>query len=290
MKFRTTALAVAIAGIAAAPIASAETVLSGIVEVGFSGSDADDDPTTTDVDEGGLAVAAGDVFAGITSNHTMNSGLNAYGSLRYDLNGLSGAAFSDADSVYVGIKGGFGDVRLGEVPNAIEYGQVAGDLNDIEGAVNGGLSYTGSFGPVGLGLSFSPENNQDSFGAGVKFNFGGFAIGVGAGSTAEVDKLSAGASFSYAGASIAAHMTNASADAGDADNIAVKVGYAISGVSIGVTAHMSDEADFDTKLRLDLGYDLGGNMNLNSRINSNTGAAGGGDDSMDWRIRLSKSF
>ncbi|MFK7893735.1 MAG: hypothetical protein AB8B63_23160, partial [Granulosicoccus sp.] len=31
------------------------------------------------------------------------------------------------DNVYVGIKGGFGDFRIGEIPLAVEYGQVAND-------------------------------------------------------------------------------------------------------------------------------------------------------------------
>lgn len=291
MRFRITALAVAIAGIAAAPIASAETTLSGAVQLQLKGSDADDDQATPE-DESDIRFAAGDVMAGVTSSHTMNSGLTAYGSLRYDLNSLStqdgGGGISD--NVYVGVKGGFGDVRWGEVPSAIEYGQVAGDLNDIEGAVNGGLSYTGAFGPVGLGLVFAPGENEDTAGIGVKFNMAGFAVGVGAGTTNEVDKISAGASFGYAGASIAAHFTQADAGGAESDNIGVKVGYAISGVSINVTAHMSDEANFDTKLRLDLAYDLGGNMELSSRINSNTGGAAGAADASDWRIQMSKSF
>lgn len=289
MKFRITALAVAIAGIAAAPIASAETTLNGVVEIRIAGSDADDDPTTPG-DESDIRFDNGDVLFGITSNHTMNNGLNAYGSLRHDIDNLSNDGIGNSDSVYVGIKGGFGDVRWGEIPNAIEYGQVANDLNDIEGEINGGLSYTGAFGPVGLGVSFSPGENSDSVGVGAKFNLGGFAVGVGAGTTNEVDKLSAGASFSYAGASIAAHITSADDDGAEADNVAVKIGYGISGVSIALSMHASDEADFENKLRLDLGYQLGGNMFLSSRINSNTDSTVGGDDAMDWRIQLSKSF
>ena len=53
MKFTKTAVAVAIAGIAALPmVASADTTLSGILELQVQGTDVDDDPTTPGVDEG----------------------------------------------------------------------------------------------------------------------------------------------------------------------------------------------------------------------------------------------
>ena len=127
MKFTKTAVAVAIAGIAAAPmIASADTTLSGIVEINVNGSDVDGD-------DGDARVGTGDVLFGIVSEHEMDNGLTGYGSLRLDLDRLSnggdraatlgGGADDDgvktlgsADSVYTGIKGGFGDFRIGEIP------------------------------------------------------------------------------------------------------------------------------------------------------------------------------
>jgi len=112
MKFTKTAVALVIAGIAAAPmIASADTTLSGTVAIKLAGDDSDD---------GDVAFAADDVLMGVVSEHELNSGLTGYGSLRYDLNAFSGAGTAESDNVYVGIKGGFGDVRIGEVPVAAE--------------------------------------------------------------------------------------------------------------------------------------------------------------------------
>ena len=166
MKFTKTAVAVAIAGFAAAPtIASADTTLSGVVEINFFGSDADNNE---------VAVGVGDVLFGIASEHELNNGLTGYGNIRIDLDRLSNDGAIDvendplseeddqtigsagtADSIFVGIKGGFGNVRLGEIPLTVEYGQVANDIFDVGAEINGGLSYEGNFGPVGLGLNFS---------------------------------------------------------------------------------------------------------------------------------------
>ncbi len=208
MKFNKTVLAVAVAGIAAAPMmANASTTLSGAVQVQIQGSD-DDSPTTNVNGEDGFEVgepriAAGDVLMGVAASQALNSGLTGYGSLRYDLDTLSGGGPVSADSVYVGIRGGFGDVRFGEVGNPGEYGQVAGDLHDMGATINQGISYIGSFGGATVGVAFSPATNQDILGLGAKFSIGGFAVGVGMQDFDESVNISVGASFSFAGASIA---------------------------------------------------------------------------------------
>ncbi len=131
MKFTKTAVALAVAAVACAPMmASATTTLSGLVQVKIQGNDEDGDA-------GDPNIAAGDVLFGITSEHTMNNGLTGYGSLRLDLDRLSNQTNDDgektagsADSVYAGVKGGFGDLRFGEIPLGIEYGQFANDIYD----------------------------------------------------------------------------------------------------------------------------------------------------------------
>lgn len=289
MKFTKTLVAVAIAGIAATPmIASADTTLSGTVAIMLAGNDGDD---------GDVRVAVDDVMVGVVSTHEMNNGLDAYGSLRIDLNSLSGAdaGGGKADNVYVGIKGGFGDLRLGEVANAAEYGQVANDLHDIDGNSNGGISYTGTFGPATIGADWSPANNDDRIAVGAKFSLGGFAIGVGGATQDDTTKVSAGASFSLAGASVAVHYWVRQPDGSDVEPsaVAVKVGYGIGGVAAAVTYSQGTDipADHETKIRLDLSYGLGGGMTVSSRINANsdhTDAAT--DDVVDYRLMFSKSF
>ena len=305
MKFTKTAVALAIAGIAAAPmIASADTTLSGLVQIKVQGSDADDDATTP-TKEGDIQVAAGDVLFGIVTNHEMSSGLTGYGSLRADIDSLSNEGVADADSVYVGMKGGFGDIRFGEIPVAVEYGQVANDIFDISGEINGGLSYVGGFGPVGLIANYSPENNSEVFGLGAKVGLGGFNLGVGfqdgrigdqvAGADSETGaSYSVGGSFAIAGVSLAAHYWEKETSANDSDeSISVVAGYGIGGFSGKVTfatLEGSEAGGADQEaLRLDLQYDLGGGTEISTRITDLTDNAGNADLA-DWRIQLTKFF
>ena len=75
--------------------------------------------------------------------------------------GLVGDA-ATGDNIHVGIRGDFGDVRIGEVPDATGFGQVAGDVggaqisSDIDGE-DFGISYT-----CLLYTSPSPRDRQKS--------------------------------------------------------------------------------------------------------------------------------
>ncbi|MFK8077069.1 MAG: porin [Granulosicoccus sp.] len=292
MKFTKTAIAVAIAGLAATPMmAAADTTLSGLVEIRLSAV-GDDDAATTDTDESAPEIGTGDVLFGITSSHELNSGLTGYSSIRLDLNNLSNEGAAQADSVYAGIKGGFGDIRVGEVPNAVEYGQKSTDIFDVAGEVNGGISYTGSFGPATVGLQFSPEENQDMVGVGAKFSVGGFGIGLGAENRNELAAAAAGVSFAFSGASIGAHFwtKEQAGTAGDQTSFAVNAGYGAGAFSgnLTFTALETDGGADQSAVRLDLKYNLGGSTTINSRIQSNS--VDGGDDTSAWRIQLSKAF
>lgn len=289
MKFKKTALAVALAGMAATPFAQADVTLSGYIGVILGGSDAETtDPVTGEVDDsvGDITMSSDDSTINASATHTMNNGLTAYGNYRLD-SGLTGSTPA-GDNVWVGIKGGFGDIRLGEVPDAVEYGQVAGDILTDIGGENAGISYTGAFGPVTLGVNWSPQNNSDRTSAGIKFSLGGFNIGLGASDLDGQSLASAGASFSYAGASIALALK----DFDGSESVGFKVGYGISGVSIGVTYEAIQDGadDGDNKIRLDLGYDLGGGMNISSRFNVFTDDSNGDNDVTDYRVLLAKSF
>ena len=304
MQFRKTAVAVAIAGIAAGSpqIASADTVLSGVVEININGSD--DDTLSVDEDgaplvdangdetgqeDGDLNIQGGDVLAGIIFSHNLSLGATGYGSFRFDSEGLSGNNVT-SDNVYVGIRGRFGDFRFGEIPYAGEYGQLAGDLFDPTDNANGGISYTGVFGPVVLGLDFSPESNEDSLSAGIRFNFAGLSFGVGAGEISSLANFSAGASYGIAGFSISAHFQSQEGAAGvdDTEIVAVQLGYAIQSLSFGLTyQEQEDEVETQEATRFDVGLGLGGGMTVSARININESQ---GDDPDDFRVQLAKTF
>jgi len=295
MKLNKTVLAVAIAGIAAAPMmASATTTLGGVVQVRISGSDSELEHINTNGDDfeaGEARVTPGDVRMSFAGSHAMNNGLTGYGSMRLNLDSLSGQVDENGDrlpvktdQVWVGIKGGFGDFRMGEVPNAGEYGQGI-DLHDMGVDVNQGLGYTGTFGGATVGVSYSPARNMDLIAAGAKFSWNGLGLGIGMQDLDEATNVGATASFAYAGASIALQFGQIGA-ADDDTVVAAKVGYSISGVSLALTFSQQQDAE-DTKIRFDAGYDLGGGLGISTRINQrdNDGA-----DSSDWRIQLAKSF
>lgn len=312
MKFQKTLVAVAIAGIAAVPmVASADTTLSGVVEINLFGDDADDNE---------LAVGVGDVLFGINAEHELNSGLTGYGNLRIDLDRLSNDGAEDlvndpldeeddvtvgsagtADAVFAGIKGGFGDFRIGEIPLAVEFGQKANDLFDVGAEINGGLSYTGNFGPVGIGLNYSPPGNDDGedgsqdaiTGAGIKFGLAGFSIGAGFEDRNELTNSAVGASFGFAGASVAAHFWSQEEGAGDGDleSVAIRVAYAIAGFDAALTfATQEDDGGTDEEsVRLDVGYQLGGGTYASARVTTETDNVAN-DDLTSYRVQLAKSF
>ena len=328
MKFQKTLVAVAIAGIAAVPVvASADTTISGIIEMQVSGNDQDLDDGLSDP-----TVTAGDVLLGLQAEQELNNGLTGYGSLRLDLDSLSNAN-SEAvvstpegletdnsvsfggpsnDNIYTGIKGGFGDVRIGEVPLAVEVGQVANDIFDVGDEISGGLSYVGAFGPVGLTANYSPENNQDAAGVGASFSLAGFNIGVGfesrgiAADGDENEALAVGGSFALAGASIGVHYWTRDLRDGveDAEGFAIKADYGFLGATASITfATLEGDTatgDVDANdIRLDLIYDLGGGTEISTRIDFITvdDDAGGGftiegsnEDQVRYRVQLAKLF
>jgi len=297
MKLTKTVLAVAIAGIAATPMmASATTTLSGAVQLRFSGSDDETDFTNSastpedGFEEGEARITTGDVLIGVNASQALNSGLTGYGSLRIDLDDFSGGTGFSGDNVYIGVKGGFGDLRIGEVANPGEYGQLLDIVNDMGTTINQGVGYVGSFGGATIGASFSPAPNQDLFGVGVKFAIGGFSIGAGLQNEDELNNISAQAGFAFAGASVGLGFAQLEEGFGTEDETAIsaKVGYSIAGVSLALSFQQEQESE-DAVVRLDAGYGLGGGMDVSTRINSFSGADDSAD-ATDWRIQFAKSF
>ena len=233
MKFRKTAVAVALASMAAAPLAQADVTLSGYIGIILEGSDFED-PVTGDDSAGDLEFTSDDSSLNIAASAPMFGGLTAYGNYRLD-SGLTGSTPA-GDNVWIGFRGGFGDVRIGEVPDATEFGQVANDaLFDI-GGEDAGISYTGVFGPVTFGANWSPQNNSDRTAVGVKFGAFGFGIGIGVADLDGLTQSSVGASFGIAGFSIAGAFKDFD---NDFESIGVQIGYGFAGVSLSCLLYTS---------------------------------------------------
>ncbi len=313
MKHTKTAAALALAGIAASPLAQAEgttVTLSGQVAIGILASDAEDvdainegDPIGVDANGDTIFATAADVVSAarpgdptvfgddsiinVKATGTLNNGLEGYANYRTDL-GLVGDV-ATGDNIHLGIKGDFGDIRVGEVPDAIGYGQLAGDpLADIDGE-NFGISYTGTFGGLTFGANASPSGSSDRYGVGVKFSAAGFGIGIGVGTDDDRDELSVGASYSIAGVSLAVAFKDF--DLGR-ETIGAKASYGWGDFSAGITfeGEAGDVDDGDALLRFDLGYDLGNGMNISTRLNSFTDDSDSSGDLLDYRLLLTKAF
>ncbi|MFK7890402.1 MAG: hypothetical protein AB8B63_06270, partial [Granulosicoccus sp.] len=117
----------------------------------------------------------------------------------------------------------------------------------------------------------------------------------------ESQNISAGATFTFAGASIAAHywtkevdLDNGGVTNEETEGFAIQGGYGFGGVAAKLTFATIESANNDTvdgnKIRLDLGYDLGGGLNASTRITATTDDSEGGEDLTEWRVQLAKSF
>jgi len=289
MKYTKTAAALALAGIAAAPLAQAEpaVTLSGSVGINLASDDSDatDGKWNFNGDDSTLNIAATD---------TLSNGWEGYANYRLD-SALSGSGTA-GDSIHIGVKGDFGDIRIGEVASALEYGQMAGDiLTDIgktewdtgesSGAVDAGVSYTNTFGGTTVGLAWSPGGNQDRLEAGVKFSAAGFGIGLGFGqvdNSATTDdtetRMSVGASYAIGGVTVAAALK----DFDGFETIGAKLSGTAGDIGWGLTYEANQDTD-DDKIRLDASYGLGGGWGVSTRINVT-------DPKTDYRLQFSKSF
>ncbi len=299
MKYTKTAAALALAGITAAPLAQAEptVTLSGSVGINLASDDSDatDGEWNFNGDDSTLNIAATD---------TLSNGLTGYANYRLD-SALSGSS-TGGDSIHIGVKGDFGDIRIGEVDNAIEYGQVAGDiLRDVGVGQDAGVSYTGTFGNFGVGLNWSPGGNHSTIGGGVKFNAAGFGIGIGVGAQGKEDHpaMSVGASYGIGGITAAVAFksyeetvtvdavtdevtgvtTPESSSLAERESIGLKLSGSWNDIGLGLT-YEADQGDGDAdKIRLDASYGLGGGWGTSARVDVT-------DDKTDYRVQFSKSF
>jgi len=313
MKYTKSAAALALAGIAVTPLAQAQTTvtLAGQVAIGILGSDVDDidaidigDPIG--VDENGLTIFADeddvvaaaqpgdltlfgdDAIVAVSAETEFGNGLTAYSNWRADFS-LTGSP-AGGDDIHVGIRGDFGDFRIGEVPDATGFGQINDILSgsDIDGE-DTGLSYTGSFGGFTVGVNWSPEGSSDRVAGGVKFDFAGFGIGVGVGEDGDNSEFSVGATYSIAGVSLGASFK-------DLDNefevLGLEASYGINkwSFNIGFEGSLGDFNEDDTVVRFNAGYDIIDNLNLSGRINIFTDDDDDDGDVVDYRLLLQKTF
>ena len=166
--FKKTLIAMAVASVVAAPIASADVKISGVVEQTF-----------TDTDNSGEGYTASTFnMLNITASEDLGNGMSAFAKLNHLTKTGLQSTQTDGDQV-VGISGGFGTIVAGTMEDFTEgklaammsmEGTTANELSGNAGRTQGGLAYV------------SPTMN------GLHFGIAGYA-GTGAADTSNFDAV-----------------------------------------------------------------------------------------------------
>jgi len=152
---KKTLIAMAVAGVVAAPIASADVAVSGKVEQNFTWTDS----STSASDE---MVGGSDVLLVFKASEDLGNGLSAFADIRSDYDGDAGA--QNTLDTKVGLTGGFGTVVVGRMEDFSE-GKVL-SMVDVFG------------GGTGVELGGDNATRQDNGFAYVSPSFSGLTIGV----------------------------------------------------------------------------------------------------------------
>ncbi len=186
MKFNTTAIAIAVAGTIAAPVAvqaDANEVYAS-ARIGIWNVDND----TTDVSD--LEISSFDSNFGMTGETDLGNGMTGFG--RYEWN-VDENDFSIRHR-YVGLKGDFGSVLLGQTYHTF-YNYVVGPLDnpwwhsgytmiDYRSRDDQGITYTGGTGNINFGataffIADGEETAPDAFELGASFALDDSTIALG---------------------------------------------------------------------------------------------------------------
>jgi predicted porin len=188
MKLRTTAIAMAVAGIVAAPVA----VQAGADEVYASarvGLKYTDTEGTADFDVKSFASRFG-----MRGETDLGNGMTGFGRYEFGVNSAeSGSNTITSRHVYVGLKGDFGSVLVGQTYHTF-YNFVVGPLDnpwwhstgtmvEAVGRTPGAITYAGGAGAVNFGATVhffgdDEETAPDAMELGASFAVGDSTIGV----------------------------------------------------------------------------------------------------------------
>lgn len=210
MKFKTSAIALAVAGVVATPMAAQADIYAS-VRVGVE-----------NVDNKGVSDFRMRSFGsrfGARSETDLGNGMTGFGRYEWDVDfadhnedvNTAPTAAGDKDDIdirhrYVGIKGGFGSLTIGQTYHTF-YNHVVGPndnpwwgsgyaMVNYNGRQDGGVAFAGSSGDITFGatayfLREADEDAIDELEAGLSFGIGDMTLGV-AVQTTETTQGSAG--------------------------------------------------------------------------------------------------
>jgi predicted porin len=220
MKFKTTAIAMAVAGSVAAPVA---------VQAGADELYASARVGVWNVDQGGQSqwdVRSFSSRFGARGETDLGNGLSGFGRYEWDVD-FNNDLGEDDISVrhrYVGLKGGFGSVTMGQTyytfynfvvgPTDVPWWHSGYAMVNYRGRTDNAISYAGGSGAFNFGASvyMTPDTEEEDF-----------------------DQFEVGASFAIADITIGIAMQSTASDTihGSAGNDEDIIGLAVSGINAG---------------------------------------------------------
>ncbi len=295
-------ISMAVAAAMVPAMAQADVTVSGVVEVGIGSSDIDDDE---------LKAQWGDVEVNFGATTDLGFG-TGYGNMRLDAEGPN---VVEGDAIKVGVKGDFGDVSLGDVGSAVGKGLLGGDLLDEATGCSACLAYTNSFDGLGLKVAADPAGNYQTLAddgsvankgkdwgvsVGVDYSISGVALGAGTYQRGDDSWTAVGAGYNLNGIALGVSYemiegTGATDLTGEdeASNIGASAYYTTGAWTFGGKMYKlaGKDEDVATKLRVEATNALSDSMSINFRINNTMDdSPAEGDDVMDYRVQLSKTF
>lgn len=211
----------------------------------------DDDKTLGDYGSRIGLKGSNGIDNGLTMTHKIELGIKPQAH--------SSTNFVRQRSSYIGIKGGFGEVRIGSdwspLDNLGDGADVLqnGNFGKVDGDINHSIKYLGKFGSVGVLASVIPKGNQNNTKAQLAALYSAGPIFAGVGFGSNVGENTNMVTLAYKGANYKVGLSTA--DDGSDDRLTSIMGKYSFGKAW-VAAQLDDQGDNDAK-HVDIGYKLG---------------------------------
>lgn len=192
MQHKNALIAAAItAALAVSATASAEVTVYGKIHTSVASVSSDDGITDTS----SMEIKSNSSRFGLKSAKKLENGMEFKGQFEFEVDAAGDTQKSSTDLIklrntYVGLKGGFGEVRIGnhDTPHKIStarldpFGDTYADYNNIiqnDNRVGSAIAYLNNFGPIGLAAAYAAgddsvadENSADATSIMVNYDAG----------------------------------------------------------------------------------------------------------------------
>jgi predicted porin len=188
MNMNKSLIAMAVAGLFAAPAAMADVTISGAVNIGIALIDSKDSATVPGSGISRTSLATNYTNMNVTSVDDIGNGNKVIANIQFDLGAMSNTSSFNNRNSYLGIEGGWGSFKMGTNENVYERWAYESDPLDGAMGIGGNIQMLGNTGRNGSGW-FDVGNGQTADNASfwrrthhtvwyTSPNFGGFTFEV----------------------------------------------------------------------------------------------------------------